>query len=65
MFSLPIGSARTPATSQFDTAQPMAATVDSSIETSMNSPCPVRSRLRSAATSAKAAVMPPVVSATG
>ena len=65
MFSLPIGSALTPAISQFETAQPMATSVDSSIDTSMSSPSPLRSRRNSAAAIAKAAVMPPIVSATG
>ena len=41
--------ARTPAISQFDTAQPMATRVDSSIDTSMCSPSPLRSRRNSAA----------------
>ena len=56
---------RTAAISQFDTCQPMATRVDSSIDTSMSSPSPLRSRRNSAAAIAKAAVMPPIVSATG
>ena len=44
MFSLPSACGRTPAISQFDTTQAMATMVDSSIETSMNSPSPLRSR---------------------
>ena len=64
-FSLPIGVGRAPAISQFETAQPMATSVASSIETSMNSPSPVRARRNSAAATAKAAVIPPIVSHTG
>ena len=45
MFSLPIGLGFTPAISQLETAQPIATSVDSSIETSMNSPLPVRAAL--------------------
>ncbi len=41
MFSLPIGTGRTPAISQFETAQPIATSVASSIETSIASPAPV------------------------
>ena len=65
MFSLPMGCGFTPAISQLETAQPMATREASSIDTSMNSPCPVRSRRTSAAAMANAAVMPPIVSATG
>ena len=43
------GCGRTPAISQFDTCQPIATSVDSSIDTSMSSPSPVRSRRNSAA----------------
>ena len=49
MFSLPSGCGRTPAISQLETTQPIATSVDSSIDTSMNSPSPVRSRRNSAA----------------
>ena len=65
MFSLPMGSGFTPAISQFETAHPMATSEDSNMETSMSSPSPVRPRRTSAAAMAKAAVMPPMVSATG
>ena len=65
MFSLPIGVGRTPAISQFETAQPIATSVASSIETSMSSPSPVRARRNSAAAIANAAVIPPIVSQTG
>ena len=65
MFSLPMGCGFTPAISQFETAQPMATRDASSMETSMNSPSPLRSRRNSAAAIAKAAEMPPIVSATG
>ncbi len=49
MFSLPSGCGRTPAISQFDTTQPIATSVDSSIDTSISSPSPLRSRQNSAA----------------
>src|SRR6266508_976665 len=65
MFSFPMGCGFTPATSQFETAQPMATSEASSIDTSMNSPSLVRPRRTRAAAMAKAAVMPPMVSATG
>src|SRR5262249_4481424 len=40
MFSLPMGCGFTSAMSQFDTAQPIATSEASSMETSMNSPSP-------------------------
>ena len=43
----------------------MVTSVASSIETSMHSPSPVRSRFTSAAEIANAAVRPPIVSQTG
>jgi hypothetical protein len=62
--SLPSGAGSRPAIRWFDTAQPIVAIAASSIDTSMKTPS-VRRRSASAAATAKAAVMPPIVSATG
>jgi hypothetical protein len=62
--SLPIGCGARPATRPFETAQPIVATADSSIDTSMKRPA-TRSRSASAAPTAIAAVSPARVSATG
>lgn len=63
--SLPSGAGAWPATRWFDTAQPMVASTEASMETSTVAPSPERSRPASAAAIANAAVRPPTVSAMG
>ena len=65
IFWLPMGTGTMPAMSEFTTTQPIAASVDSSIDTSMNSPSPVRACRNKAAQMAKAAVMPAIASLAG
>ena len=63
--SLPCGCGSTSAIRKLETAQPIAVSAESSIETSMSAPSCVTLRRTSALEIANAAVMPASVSATG